>query len=221
MDREGFFSVTPEALAVTMAEQACIACPPERRAKGLTVLDCFCGAGGNAVAFGLRPDVSEVIAVDLSHVRLECLRRNAQIYGVPSSKLTLILGDFYDVAARLTAQQRRVDVVLFAPPWGGLGYNRTQFDIDTGVPIGGLKALKAAWGISRRVLAVYPRDTAWNQIHRAERFLGLASSLADGAEDPHADRKAPLNPACVQSALLKVNNRPTMRQVLFDGEVDD
>ena len=41
LDEEGWFSVTPEAIASQIAE----------RCRCNTILDAFCGVGGNAIAF--------------------------------------------------------------------------------------------------------------------------------------------------------------------------
>ena len=41
MDEEGWYSVTPEAIATQIAE----------RCRCDVVLDAFCGVGGNAIAF--------------------------------------------------------------------------------------------------------------------------------------------------------------------------
>ena len=70
MDREGWFSVTPEVLAAHIAE----------RCRCDVVVDAFAGVGGNAIQFAFTCE--RVIAIDLDADRLALARHNAQVYGV-------------------------------------------------------------------------------------------------------------------------------------------
>lgn len=62
MDKEGWYSVTPEAIARNIAERVC----------SDIVVDPFVGCGGNAVQFALVSHL--VIAIDLDPVKLEHAR---------------------------------------------------------------------------------------------------------------------------------------------------
>ncbi|KAH7910253.1 hypothetical protein BJ138DRAFT_986064, partial [Hygrophoropsis aurantiaca] len=70
LDEEGWYSVTPERIAHQIAE----------RCRCDTILDAFCGVGGNAIAFAKTCE--RVIALDTSPIRLALARHNAVIYGV-------------------------------------------------------------------------------------------------------------------------------------------
>lgn len=91
LDAEGWYSVTPQVIAEHIAEQIVA-----RHATGdgkLTVLDAFCGCGGNAIALAAHEQVAQVICVDTNRSRLEMTAHNAGVYNIAPSKLLLIHGD--------------------------------------------------------------------------------------------------------------------------------
>ncbi|KAG7221009.1 hypothetical protein INR49_001727 [Caranx melampygus] len=109
LDREGWFSVTPERIAEHIAlrvEHSFCGCQ--------LVIDAFCGVGGNAIQFALTG--KRVMAVDIDPVRLDLARHNATVYGV-ADLIDFVQGDFLQLASRL-----RGDVVFLSPPWGGPDY---------------------------------------------------------------------------------------------------
>ncbi|KAG6898634.1 hypothetical protein C0993_005471, partial [Termitomyces sp. T159_Od127] len=114
LDKEGWYSVTPELIADQIAE----------RCRCDTILDAFCGVGGNAIAFAKT--CQRVIALDTSPVRLALARHNAQIYGV-ADRIEFILADYIAFAkAHLNLPHRtcnrQIDVIFLSPPWGGPSY---------------------------------------------------------------------------------------------------
>ncbi|CAH8348604.1 unnamed protein product [Eruca vesicaria subsp. sativa] len=90
MDEEGWFSVTPEAIAKHHST----------RCNGGIVIDCFTGVGGNAIQFASRSHY--VIAIDLDPKKLDLAKHNAAIYGV-ADKIDFVKGDFFDLAHNLKA----------------------------------------------------------------------------------------------------------------------
>ncbi|GFS17258.1 trimethylguanosine synthase-like [Elysia marginata] len=113
LDRESWFSVTPEAIAAHIAE----------RCRCDTIVDAFCGAGGNTIQFAFT--CNRVIAIDIDKNKLDMARNNAKIYGV-ADRIEFILGDFLKLAPSLQA-----DVVFLSPPWGGPEYVNTKvYDLD-------------------------------------------------------------------------------------------
>ncbi|GAA5939480.1 hypothetical protein JCM1841_001549 [Sporobolomyces salmonicolor] len=117
MDREGWFSVTPENIAVQIAE----------RCRSSVIVDAFCGVGGNAIQFAFTCE--RVIALDTSPIRLACARHNAALYGV-ADRITFILADWVTWTEDYVARKQRgevkkedeVEVVFLSPPWGGIDY---------------------------------------------------------------------------------------------------
>ncbi|KAJ8291548.1 Trimethylguanosine synthase [Rhodotorula toruloides] len=117
MDREGWYSVTPENIAAQIAE----------RCRCGVVVDAFCGVGGNAIQFAFTCE--RVIALDVSPVRLACAAHNARIYGV-ADRITFVLADWVhwtkEYVERLqrgeVKDEDKVEVVFLSPPWGGVDY---------------------------------------------------------------------------------------------------
>ncbi|THU90998.1 hypothetical protein K435DRAFT_759739 [Dendrothele bispora CBS 962.96] len=124
-DEEGWYSVTPEAVARRIAE----------RCRCDTIIDAFCGVGGNAIPFALT--CNRVITFDISLERLQLARHNAMIYGV-EGRIEFVLGDFVSWARSFVHTEKRnekrgdglgggssgrkIDVVFLSPPWGGPDY---------------------------------------------------------------------------------------------------
>jgi 16S rRNA G966 N2-methylase RsmD len=82
-DYEGFFSVTPECMALHTAH---VLSPTSSTGCHL---DLFCGSGGDAIAAARTRDV---IAVELNPTRLATAVHNSLVYGV-SDRITFVLGD--------------------------------------------------------------------------------------------------------------------------------
>lgn len=114
LDRTGWFSVTPEAIAIHQAE----------RCRCDTIIDAYAGVGGNTIQFAMT--CYHVIAIEIDPKRIELIRHNARIYGV-EDRIEFICGDYLQLIPKLKA-----DVVFLAPPWGGIDYtNVDYFDIPT------------------------------------------------------------------------------------------
>uniref|UniRef100_A0A8C6YCQ3 Trimethylguanosine synthase n=1 Tax=Naja naja TaxID=35670 RepID=A0A8C6YCQ3_NAJNA len=108
LDREGWFSVTPEKIAQHIADRVKLSFDSD------IIIDAFCGVGGNAIQFALA--AKRVIAVDIDPVKIQLAHNNAMVYGV-ADQIEFICGDFMKLASSLKA-----DVVFLSPPWGGPEY---------------------------------------------------------------------------------------------------
>ncbi|CAN0171747.1 unnamed protein product [Ectocarpus sp. 4 AP-2014] len=151
MDEEGWYSVTPEAIARHIAERVC--CD--------VVVDPFVGCGGNAVQFALVAHL--VFAIDIDPVKLEHARRNAAIYGV-EDRIEFILGDAMKVLPTLKA-----DAVFLSPPWGGPSYQGPKtFDLDSMIPppLSALEMFRAARQVTPNVVFFLPRNVDPYQVAR-------------------------------------------------------
>ena len=148
LDREGWFSVTPEHIGRHIAERC-------RRAE--VIVDAFCGVGGNAIQFAHFARL--VIAIDLDPVKILCARRNAEIYGV-QDRIVFLCGDFFHFAPSI-----RADAVFLSPPWGGPAYRAAGvFDIDTMLIPPGFATFKAAQAISPNIVFFLPKNVASAQL---------------------------------------------------------
>lgn len=102
LDNEGWYSVTPEAIANHIANRVLLAAaaiagkPQQQHGKSMVVMDAFCGCGGNAIAFARRPEVSLVIAIDCDRGKLEIAANNAAVYNVAPEKIVFIHGNAAD-----------------------------------------------------------------------------------------------------------------------------
>ncbi|KAJ3825370.1 S-adenosyl-L-methionine-dependent methyltransferase [Lentinula raphanica] len=173
LDEEGWYSVTPERIASQIAE----------RCRCDTILDAFCGVGGNAIAFAKT--CQRVIALDISPTRLALARHNAQIYGV-AQHIEFILADYisfakaYSSAPRTTAS-RKIDVVFLSPPWGGPSYlsesvssvmnsdssaagEMTPFSLSSIQPIHGADLFKLSRRITSNVAYYLPRNVDLHEV---------------------------------------------------------
>ncbi|CEL60865.1 hypothetical protein RSOLAG1IB_04104 [Rhizoctonia solani AG-1 IB] len=167
LDEEGWYSVTPEKIALQIAE----------RCRCDTVIDAFCGVGGNTIAFAQTCE--RVIALDISPTRLAIARHNATIYGV-ADRIEFILCDYVSFARSLASQGRHVDVVFLSPPWGGPSYISSSTEVGPNLgsedaqssiytlnnllPIPGTEIFTISHKISRNVAMYLPRNTDIGEI---------------------------------------------------------
>eukprot|EP00850_Spirogloea_muscicola_P000791 SM000003S11036 [mRNA] locus=s3:572421:576614:+ [translate_table: standard] len=142
LDEEGWFSVTPEAIAIHQAGR--LACH--------VIIDAFCGVGGNSIQFART--CGRVIAIDISPTRLALAHHNAKIYGV-EDKIDFVVGDFIQLAPTLKA-----DTVFLSPPWGGPDYLKAEvYDLRTMLlPLDGFKLFQIAAAIGQ-VCFFLPRNS--------------------------------------------------------------
>ncbi|XP_034558843.1 trimethylguanosine synthase [Notolabrus celidotus] len=152
LDREGWFSVTPERIAEHIALRVQHSFPDSQ-----LVVDAFCGVGGNAIQFALTG--KRVLAVDIDPVRLDLARHNATVYGV-AHQIDFLQGDFLQLAPHL-----RGDVVFLSPPWGGPDYLTAEvFDIKTMMDPDGFEIFHLAKLISDNIVYFLPRNADVDQI---------------------------------------------------------
>ncbi|NXC41587.1 TGS1 synthase, partial [Penelope pileata] len=152
LDREGWFSVTPEKIAEHIAVRVA------ESFNCNTIVDAFCGVGGNAIQFALTS--KRVIAIDIDPEKLSLARSNAEVYGV-ADQIEFMCGDFMVLAADLKA-----DVVFLSPPWGGPDYATAEiFDIQTMIcPDGYPFEVVLSKKITNNIVYFLPRNADMNQI---------------------------------------------------------
>nr|XP_020507432.1 trimethylguanosine synthase [Labrus bergylta] len=152
LDREGWFSVTPERIAEHIALRVEHSFPDSQ-----LVIDAFCGVGGNAIQFALTG--KRVLAVDIDPVKLDLARHNATVYKV-AHQIDFLQGDFLQLAPHL-----RGDVVFLSPPWGGPDYLTAEvFDIKTMMEPDGFEIFRLAKLISNNIVYFLPRNADVDQI---------------------------------------------------------
>lgn len=148
LDEEGWFSVTPEAIARHQAA----------RCNHGVVVDAFTGVGGNAIQFALAGHY--VVAIDNDPRKIEYAHHNALVYGV-ADLIDFIVGDFFAVSSSLQA-----DVVFLSPPWGGPEYMDFKiYDIQTMLqPRDGISLFKVAQAVAPNIVFFLPRNVNMSQL---------------------------------------------------------
>jgi len=148
LDKESWYSVTPELISRAIAE----------RCSCDLIIDGFCGAGSNSIQFAFT--CKKVISIDIDPKKIELARNNAEVYGV-SDRIEFIIGDYYALAPTLKA-----DVVYLAPPWGGPTYSlqKTYNIDDIMINYGGGKYLyEITRQITTNIAFFLPRNIDVNQ----------------------------------------------------------
>ncbi|KAK9502399.1 hypothetical protein O3M35_011182 [Rhynocoris fuscipes] len=148
LDKESWYSVTPEKISKHTAE----------RCRCDLIIDACCGAGGNSIQFAFTCE--RVIAIDIDPHKIELARNNARVYGV-ADRIQFIVGDFMALAPKLIA-----DVVFLSPPWGGPEYYSNQeYNLDQIEIEGGGEALyRAALGITSNICYYLPKNINTDQL---------------------------------------------------------
>ena len=108
MDKESWYSVTPEKIAKYTAKLI----------EGKTIIDGFCGCGGNVIQFSKY--CSKVYAVDISSKKLNLCKNNCKIYNC-SKNIEFIHSDFLEMKNKIKA-----DYIFLSPPWGGTDYKDSK-----------------------------------------------------------------------------------------------
>jgi len=176
LDAEGWYSVTPEAIALHQAQRCAT--------RGVLV-DAFAGAGGNTIQaeddntpfhsksshqlppYGGGPvwqfaqTCGHVISIDVDPAKIAIARHNAAVYGV-ADRISFLQGDFLELAGQLKA-----DVVFLSPPWGGPKHDYVKedgFDLTSMIEPDGERVWAAAKAITSNLAYMVPRNTPTRQL---------------------------------------------------------
>ena len=147
LDPESWYSVTPEPIAEYIA----------KKYKNQSVLDAFCGSGGNSIQFARYSD--HVTCIDIDPIKLQNLKHNARIYGV-LHKLEPVQTNFLKFKAPAS---KKFDLVCLAPPWGGTEYDRNAFDLRKGITPNFDAIMKKSLEFGCKAVWILPRSTMQNQ----------------------------------------------------------
>jgi len=150
MDREGWYSVTPECIARHIADRVYESGPNQ------LVLDGMAGVGGNTIQFAKKFPL--VFAIELDSDRISLAQRNAEVYNVQNN-IEFVLGDYVALAPHFKA-----DMVFLSPPWGGPNYlDQEIFDINEITP-NGIELFKMAQKITPNIVYFLPRNADTGQL---------------------------------------------------------
>lgn len=171
-DEEGQFSMTPR----TIAEAHAAALEPKS-----TVIDPFCGVGGDAIAMALAGH--SVLASDSSSARVNLAEQNAGHFDAQANIEFSTQEATHAIGAGLTAH--RGACLFLDPPWGGPDWNRDSMDFAK--LIGSVPGLERAISSADRILIKLPRNfpthTLPHDAHAWTVRLGLCAT-----DHPPTDR---------------------------------
>ncbi|KAF2100032.1 trimethylguanosine synthase [Rhizodiscina lignyota] len=155
-----WFGVTPEAVAVKIAQHIGDSVPPSKK----FIIDAFAGAGGNAIAFALSGRWERVFAVEKDPEELKCAKQNAKVYGV-EKKISFVNGDCFNIIKNRYSHMREEAVIFASPPWGGPTYQAEDiFDLSKMEPYT-LKKLHTSFSKYFSEMVFYlPRTSDLNQL---------------------------------------------------------
>lgn len=161
-DLEGLYSVGPEEIAVKNA----------RKTNARTVVDGFCGIGGNTIGFAKYAD--HVFAIEIDHDRIEMARNNLKVYDL-DHKVTFIEGDYFDEAPRLNAE-----AVFLAPPWGGPDYAQKERFLLEDFDPSGSAILDVALSHYPKVVFQIPRNFYLAELDQFGRNYVVEDEMFEG-----------------------------------------
>lgn len=144
LDKESWYSVTPEAIADHIARKMAKAAKALKGgnnngiSEGAIVLDAFCGCGGNAVAFAKLPreDISLVVCIDTDRSKLEMAAHNAELYGISRDRIIFIEAD----AVRIMQYGYNNGSCIINNPTASVPQGKKDTEADS-YKIGGLELL--------------------------------------------------------------------------------
>ncbi len=109
-------------------------------------------------------------------------RQNSKIYGV-SHKIECVVADAYEL---LSVQKYKfytvVDLILLAPPWGGVSYtNNRKYNLSTMISSGdGIELLLQALEVCPNVIYILPKNTpkkTFDKICKAKQIDCLVEDM--------------------------------------------
>lgn len=158
---ELWYSVTPEEIAVFIAKYV-KHCFPQIR----TVLDVFCGGGGNSIAFARL--FNSCIGVDINEVNLQCTKHNAALYKL-GGKVQTKQSDWLESCSE---DWDNIDLIFSSPPWGGPAYTKQDiYDLNNLAPLPLKDLLISFFKICDKVVCFLPRNSNLEQLDQITREL--------------------------------------------------
>lgn len=160
MTDSAWFGVTPEPVATRIAADLAAWAPATKS----ILIDTFCGAGGNTIAFALSGRWRQIFAIEADARTLACAKHNAEIYGV-ARKIFWIHGDaFQELPKRLKGMGSKA-VIFGSPPWGGPTYSGYEvFDLSVMQPYGLRELYDEFSKVTKDVVLYLPRTSDLRQV---------------------------------------------------------
>ena len=141
MDYESWYSVTPEEIAKYTAKLI----------KGKSIIDGFCGCGGNVIQFSRY--CSKVYAIDIYKEKLDICKNNCKVYKCQNN-IEFIESDFLKMKNKIKA-----DYIFLSPPWGGTGYKKDEiYSIKKSMEPDITEIIRVSLNVADNILFFLPRN---------------------------------------------------------------
>ena len=145
MDQESWFSVTPEEISDYISSII-----PD--SFNSTILDGFCGCGGNIISFSKT--FKKVFANDLFESKIKMTKNNAKIYNCPDN-IVYINKDYFDLMI-----DEKIDYIFLSPPWGGPEYKKDKiYSLKKWMNPDVEKIIEKSLSFSKNIIFYLPRNT--------------------------------------------------------------
>ena len=147
MDYESWYSVTPESIAKYIALLT----------RGKTIIDGFCGSGGNVIQFSKYG--KKVYAIDIDKNKIDICKNNCNVYECDNN-IEFILDDYLNMKGKIKA-----DFVFLSPPWGGLKYkNSNVYSIKKFMQPNIIDIIRVSLNVAKFILFYVPRNLDLNEL---------------------------------------------------------
>lgn len=153
LDYESWYSVTPEEISIYIAK-LCKDCKSSENLS--SVVDAFCGSGGNTIQFSNFCE--KVYAIDIDEKKIELCKNNVRVYKCDDQKIEFINSDYLKI--NTSHSNLKSECVFLSPPWGGMDYSKTEkYSLKKWVYPDINEILKTSLQISQNLILYLPRNT--------------------------------------------------------------
>ena len=143
-------------------------------AKDCSVIDGFCGSGGNVIQFSKY--CSEVFAIDIDPKKLDICRNNCKIYNCKDN-IHFIEYDFLKIQ-NYDKIKVKADYIFLSPPWGGVAYKKSDiYSIKDSMTPDISEIIKVSLKIVKYIMFYVPRTL------KLDELFGIISEKESDIEE--------------------------------------
>ena len=122
--------------------------------KNNSVIDGFCGSGGNVIQFSKY--CSKVYAIDIDDKKLNICKNNCKVYKCKNN-ISFIHCDFLQID-KYDKEKIFADFIFLSPPWGGIQYkNSDVYSIKESMNPNIYDIIKISLKVSKHIMFYLPR----------------------------------------------------------------
>ena len=192
MDKESWYSVTPEDMAKYIAKLV----------KGKSIIDGFCGCGGNVIQFSRY--CSKVYAIDISKEKLNMCKNNCKVYKCKDN-IEFIESDFLKMKNKIKA-----DYIFLSPPWGGTEYKESRvYSIKKYMYPDITEIVRVSLNVADNILFFLPRSLDLDEL------FGICSDVKNEIKEKSGKQ------LFFDIQILKSNDRIKSLLIIFGQNVNE